>query len=60
MENNARFVSILRRHVSLKTLMGVSTIFVKELSIATQILLYYHLNVDSANVTENIVFTTIP
>ena len=31
MENIARFVSILRGHVSLKTLMGISTLFVKEL-----------------------------
>ena len=31
MVNVARFVSILRRHVSLKTLMGISTIFEREL-----------------------------
>ena len=29
--NVARLVSILRRHVSLNTLMGISTIFAKEL-----------------------------
>ena len=31
MVNVARFVRILRRHVSLKTLMGISTIFEREL-----------------------------
>ena len=41
----ARFVSVLRRHVSLKTLMGISTIFVKELWIATQILLFVNFPV---------------
>ena len=40
MVNVARFASILRRHVSLKTLMGISTIFERGLSIATQILMF--------------------
>ena len=38
--NVASFVSISKRQVTLKTLIGISTIFVKELHIATQILLF--------------------
>ena len=41
-----RFVSILRRLVSLKTLMEISTIFVKELEIVTQILLFTNFTVN--------------
>ena len=45
MVNVARSVSILRRHVNLKTLMGISTIFERELKIATQILLFINFTV---------------
>ena len=41
MEKVARFFSILKRHVSLKTLTGINTRFVFELWISTQILLFW-------------------
>ena len=44
--NVTRFVSILKRLVSLKTLMEISTIFVKELEIVTQILLFTNFTVN--------------
>ena len=43
MVNVPRFAGILRTHVSLKTLMGISTIFLKEF--ATQILLFLNFTV---------------